>query len=56
MNLSKDINTITRLENSIKFLKIMETTLTVGIIAFTVFRILNIFNEQNVKTTSFLKL
>ena len=46
MDLSKDINTITRLENSIKLLKILETTLTVGIIAFTVFRIVNIMRES----------
>lgn len=46
MDLSKDINTITRLENSIKLLKILETTLTVGIIAFTVFRAISILKEQ----------
>ena len=46
MDLSKDINTITRLENSIKLLKILETTLTVGIIAFTVFRVISILKEQ----------
>ena len=46
MDLSKDINTITRLENSIKLLRILETTLTVGIIAFTVFRVISILKEQ----------
>lgn len=46
MNLSKDINTIARLEQTIKILKILETTLTVGIIAFTVFRIVNIMRES----------
>lgn len=46
MDLSKDINTITRLENSIKLLKFLETTLTVGIIAFTVFRVISILKEQ----------
>jgi hypothetical protein len=45
MNLSKDINTIARLEQTIKFLKILETTLTVGIIAFTVFRAIAILKE-----------
>lgn len=47
MNLSKDINTITKLENSIKVLKFLEATLTVGIIAFTVFRTVAILKEQN---------
>ena len=46
MDLSKDINTITRLENSIKLLKILETTLTVGIIAFTVLRVFYIIREK----------
>lgn len=47
MDLSKDINTINRLQKSIKMLKIMETTLTVGIIAFTVFKAITILKEQN---------
>ncbi|MBO5332998.1 MAG: hypothetical protein J6B37_02660 [Clostridia bacterium] len=46
MDLSKDINTITRLENSIKILKLIETALTVGIIGFTVFRAIAILKEQ----------
>ena len=45
MDLSKDINTITRLENSIKLLRILETALTVGIIAFTVLRTVAILKE-----------
>lgn len=45
MDLSKDINTITRLGNSLKILKILETALTVGIIAFTVFRAIIILKE-----------
>ena len=47
MNLSKDINTIVRLENSIKLLRILETALTVGIIAFTVLRLIGILKESN---------
>lgn len=47
MNLSKDIKTITRLGKSIKFLKILEAALTVGIIAITVLRAVNLLREQN---------
>ncbi len=47
MNLSKDINTITRLKKTIKILKIIETALTVGIIAFTVLRTTAILKEQH---------
>ena len=47
MNLSKDINTIVRLEQAIKILKILETTLTVGIIAFTVFRAITILKKPD---------
>lgn len=47
MDLSKDITTITRLENTIKVLRITETALTVGIIAFTVLRLFVILKEQN---------
>ena len=47
MNLSKDINTIARMEQTIRVLKILETTLTVGIIAFTVFRAITIFKKTN---------
>ena len=46
MDLSKDINTINRLGNSLKVLKTIETALTVGIIAFTVFRAISILKEQ----------
>ena len=47
MNMSHDINVISRLGNTLKVLKILETTLTVGIIAFTVLRVISIFKEQN---------
>lgn len=47
MNMSHDINIISRLGSTLKILKILETTLTVGIIAFTVLRVINIFREQN---------
>ena len=47
MNMSHDITIISRLGNTLKILKILETALTVGIIAFTVLRVINIFKEQN---------
>lgn len=47
MNMSHDISVISRLGNTLKLLKILETALTVGIIAFTVLRVINIFREQN---------
>ncbi len=45
MDLSRDLKTISKLEKSIKILKILETTLTVGIIAFTVFRMIATIKE-----------
>ena len=47
MNMSHDIRVISRLGYTLKMLKILETTLTVGIIAFTVLRVINILREQN---------
>jgi hypothetical protein len=47
MNMNHDIRTISRLGSTLKLLKILEATLTVGIIAFTVLRIINILKEQN---------
>ncbi len=47
MNMSHDITIISRLGNTLKILKILEMTLTVGIIAFTVLRIVGILKEQN---------
>lgn len=46
MNLNKDISMISKIGNVIKFLSILETTLTVGIIAFTVFRVINVFRTN----------
>ena len=46
MNISNDINTISRLGKVLKCLKILEAALTVGIMAFTVLRIINILREQ----------
>ena len=45
--LPQDIKTISRMGRALKILHILETTLTVGIIAFTVLRMINIFREQN---------
>jgi hypothetical protein len=45
--MSHDIRTISRLGSTLKLLKILEATLTVGIIAFTVLRIINVFREEN---------
>ena len=45
--LPHDIKTISRMGRALKILHILETTLTVGIIAFTVLRMINIFREQN---------
>ncbi len=47
MNLSKDISVISKLGNILKLLGFLETTLTVGIIGYTVFRIVNIFRTQD---------
>lgn len=43
MTVPKDINTIIRLSSFIRILNLLKAALTVGIIAFTVFRIINIF-------------
>ena len=45
--LPHDIKTISRMGKALKILHILETTLTVGIIAFTVLRMINIFRDQN---------
>jgi hypothetical protein len=42
----QDINTINKLAATLKVLNILRTALTVGIIAFTVFRIVNIVREE----------
>lgn len=47
MNMSNDMRVISRLGATLKILKFLETALTVGIIAFTVLRMINIFKEQN---------
>ena len=47
MNVSHDIGTIMKLSGIIKFLNFLKTALTVGIIAFTVFRIIDIIKETN---------
>lgn len=46
--MGNDINTILKLTDAIKFLSILRTALTVGIIAFTVFRIISIFKTESV--------
>lgn len=47
MNIDNDMNIISRLGKVLQILKILEIALTVGIMAFTVLRIINIFREQN---------
>ena len=47
MNMSHDISVISRLGTTLKMLKFLEMALTVGIIAFTVLRVINILREQN---------
>ena len=47
MNMSHDITVISQLGNTLKLLKFLEMALTVGIIAFTVLRVVRIFREQN---------
>ena len=44
--LPHDIKTISRMGTMLKILHILEATLTVGIIAFTVFRAIAILKEQ----------
>ena len=44
--LPHDIKMISRMGKALKLLHLLETTLTVVIIAFTVLRIINIFREQ----------
>ncbi len=46
MNISNDINMISRMGKALKLLKFFEAALTVGIMAFTVLRIINVFKEQ----------
>ena len=43
MNVPNDINTIIKISNLIRIINLLKAALTVGIIAFTVFRIINIF-------------
>lgn len=43
VNLPNDMGTIMKLSNLIRILNLLKAALTVGIIAFTVFRIINIF-------------
>lgn len=43
MTVPNDIGTIMKLSNLIRILNLLKAALTVGIIAFTVFRIINIF-------------
>ena len=47
VGITHDITLISRMGKMLKLLHILETTLTVGIIAFTVLRVINIFREQN---------
>ena len=47
MDISNDINVISRLGKVLQILKLLEIALTVGIMAFTVLRIINIFRENN---------
>ena len=47
MDISNDINVISRLGKALQILKLLEIALTVGIMAFTVFKIINLFREQN---------
>ena len=43
MDVPKDINTIIKITNLIRIINLLKMALTVGIIAFTVFKIVNIF-------------
>ena len=45
--LPHDIKTISRMGKMLKILHILEATLTVGIIAFTVLRMINIFRQSS---------
>ena len=47
MDIRNDMNVISRLGRALQILKILETALTVGIIAFTVLRMINILRENN---------
>ncbi len=47
MNLSKDISVISNLGRTLKILSLLEAALTVGIIAFTVFRMINVIRTPN---------
>jgi hypothetical protein len=47
MNMSHDIQVVSRLGTTLRILKFLEMALTVVIIAFTVLRMINIFREQN---------
>ena len=45
MNVPKDISTIIKISDIIRIINLIKAALTVGIIAFTVFRIINILRE-----------
>ena len=47
MSIKHDMTVISRMGKTLKLLQLLETALTVGIIAFTVLRVINIFREQN---------
>ena len=47
MNIDKELETVYRMANALRMLNLLKTALTVGIIAFTVLRVINIFREQN---------
>lgn len=47
MNIHTDLSVISRLGITLKVIKFLEAVLTVGTIAFTVSRIIKIFNEVN---------
>ena len=47
MDIRNDMNMISRLGRALQILKILEIALTVGIIAFTVLRMINILRENN---------
>ena len=45
MNIDKELETVYRMANALRMLNLLKTALTVGIIAFTVFRAIAILKE-----------
>ena len=46
MTIEKELEAVYKMANALRMINLLKTALTVGIIAFTVFRIVNIMRES----------